>query len=84
MGEESDDLSGFAGGSATTLNSDGKWKRFREFPPGFHGANPGPSHDDDAPQPAAAPRRAPASPKAAAKPVRRGKSTPTKKKKKKT
>jgi hypothetical protein len=45
-------MAGFMGGSATTLNTDGKApKRTREFPPGFHGANPGPSHDDERPRP---------------------------------
>lgn len=53
--ESGDGLAGFLGGSATTLNTDGKWaKRKREFAPGFHGANPGPSHEDDAPSPPAA------------------------------
>jgi len=38
------------------MNSDGKRRRTREFPPGFHGANPGPSYDEDPPR---APRAKP-------------------------
>lgn len=59
-GEDDAGLEGFMGGSATTLNTDGKApRRTREFPPGFHGANPGPSHDDEAPRPRRAPRPTP-------------------------
>lgn len=39
-------------GSVTTLNKDGALRRpAREFPPGFAGANPGPSYDDVPPKP---------------------------------
>lgn len=49
--DDDNGMAGFMGGSATTLNTDGKApKRTREFPPGFHGANPGPSHDDERPR----------------------------------
>lgn len=34
-------------GSASTVSRDGAAKRQREFPPGFHGANPGPSYEDE-------------------------------------
>lgn len=51
-GEDDEGLEGFAIGSASTLTHDSKApRRTREFPPGFHGANPGPSHDDEAPPP---------------------------------
>jgi hypothetical protein len=56
IGDDDDGLAGFMGGSATTMNSDGKRRRTREFPPGFHGANPGPSYDEDPPR---APRAKP-------------------------
>jgi len=62
-GEYDDGMEGFAVGTATTLSADGaRPQRPREFPPGFAGANPGPSHDDDAP-PTPRRRARPAQPK---------------------
>ena len=46
-------------GSASTLNPLRDWKPpVREFAPGFHGANPGPSHDDT-PKPRVRKRKTP-------------------------
>lgn len=60
---------GQVAGACATLNKDAPRPRHvprREFPPGIHGAAPGPSHEEDAP---AAPKRA--APKLAAPKARR-------------
>lgn len=44
-------------GSATTITLAPGPRRKREFPPGFHGAAPGPSHDEEAPPRPARPKK---------------------------